>query len=310
MRGSVMAAVLLLAGCGGGGDGAEPLTKAARFQAASYATATQRTAADLEGTWIAFADGRLSQGDTMIVNGRNYREDYRLWARAVVRFRKKPNDPTRYFVYTCGPSGGRDTDSYHPTPSTIYVPFYYYGTGSWSSYEMTIIDPVTIEGTMQRDWGWVGNSGWAMSWDLDWVLKRISDDPFHAVGMVTDVATGEATAAGCFFEADGAYVATENDDTRQNFRREGRYRQADVYRESALDSDAYSYSARAALHVLGGFRSRYGRNWCCETMFDTANGDEVSWVVDEDGAAAGYAVQATSASGGIPQASDRLQLAP
>lgn len=273
-------AALMLDGCGGGGGGADPSAnpsaadepkaiKATRFLPESYAADTSNGLDNLEGLWIVLVEGTIAKGKTLVVNGSNYREDFQYWSRATARIRKDPGS-NLYFLYTCSLGGARDVKT-GLTNKTMTMPFYFGSTTSWINYPMALTDNGTLRNAnVVKQWGWVGNSGEAMSWTLSWTLKRISNDPFAPFASVQDNKTSQNFDAGCVYEAEGSYVATQNDSERKDFRKSGLFHLSHSYPSSQLNNDIYSYSPYFELSDLKGLRQRVLAG---STVYDSLSGD-------------------------------------
>lgn len=230
-----------LSACGGGGGsesgaGPQPFVVPAQYFPASYAPfATTHTVANLEGLWVVLMDGRLVYQNLVGVNGSNFREEDQIHSRYFVRLKKRIDQPDAYYIHSCGPLAARDDAVTRTAAATMEIPFYD-GPCCSSRYQMDVIDATTIRAshlTGSRTY----NSGLNLSWNLSFTLERISDDPLRALAELHDNRTASTEPIGCAFEADGTYLQTQNDSTRQNFREEGRYFAAAAYRPSALDND-------------------------------------------------------------------------
>ena len=235
------------------------IAKAARYKPESYASFTSLNGAtNPEGTWVLLAEGTMSRG--YLIAGTNPRQDYQLWSRATVRIRRDPANSMQYFVLTCGPGGARN-DLTTRSASTFQVPFYSAGTTSWFRYGVTIEDATTMRReSVSHTHAFTGNSdALAMGWNLAWVLKRISDDPFSDMSTVRDNLLGQSKDASCIYESDGTYRATENDGTTRTTIAEGRFFWTDAYERqpSQLLDDANSYFSRFYLRDEIGFRTAY-----------------------------------------------------
>jgi len=196
-------------------------------------------------------DGNLTTQDQQVVNGSNYREQRNLYSRYVLRFKKQDGQTDRYFINSCGPFTSRDS-AVTRTSNTVYIPFYTSACCS-TEYQMSIVDPVTIEGKNLTGSS-TGGSGRNLSWNLSFTLKRISDDPFKPVAQVHDNKAASTTESGCPYESEGTYVRTQNDSTRQNFREEGQFYTGYAYPSSALNSDSLSYASFAQIEEFIGRR--------------------------------------------------------
>lgn len=261
--------VFLLAACGGGaGDdapnngnqGLAEYSKPDRYAETAYSDfVSANSTSNLEGTWVVLMDGVLKEGNTPVVNGRNDAVEYQYYARALLRLRKPDPTTDSYFIYTCGPGGARD----HSTTSngvTIFIPFYYYSTGNFTSYSMSIVDAATMKNnSVTREWGWIGNSGLAISYNLDFTIKKISDDPFANVSELTDLDTSKITQNGCFYEAEGNYLATQDDQYVQGFRKEGTFYNASAFPVSEMVSDLSSYSISFELNKFSDYFTSFNR---------------------------------------------------
>jgi hypothetical protein len=274
------------------------IAKPARYRAESYAPFTSQNGVDNpEGTWVLLQEGTLSHGYQ--VAGINPRRTYRLWARAMVRIRRDPADPQRYFVLTCGPGGSRD-DVTTLSNSTFNVPYYSASTSSWRGYGVTIVDATTMQrNSVSQVYSYTGNTdGSAMGWNLSWVLKRISDDPFSDAATVRDNLAGASTDATCVYESEGTYVATENDGTTETVTGEGQFFWTDAYPRwpSQLFNDSYSYAPRFFLRDEIGFGTYYS---AADTAFTyrSESGDLISTSRSFSGASSSHSVQAVSADG-------------
>jgi hypothetical protein len=245
-----------------------------RYSPTSYSQfATQKSTADLSGTWIVFISGTMEVGETPVVTGGNYKESYQYYSRALVRIKQNPNVPGSYFMYTCGPGGARDT-SITPSAASVTMPNFFYSTGSYNSYPMSIVDAVTLTNpAVVRDWGWYGNSGWAMSYNLSLTYKRISDDPFVSLAYLTDLNSAQVTESGCIYEAEGAYTATQNDQQVQGFNKSGIFYTATSYPVSSLINDLGSYSSLSYLWQMSNYYTEYSRNGI---LFTTKQSDTVA----------------------------------
>ena len=245
--------------CGGGG-GSSPTTtssfyeKPARYSADAYNNfVSQKSSDDLEGVWVMLTEGDLARGNTPVVNGRDDKIEHQYYARSTVRIKRKTGTTNEYYIYTCGLGGARDTSSVS-TASNIFIPFIYYSSGSWSSYSANIIDAQTMQiPDMNRNWDWVGDSGLAISYKLSSTLKRISDDPFQSVSSISDTQTGNITNNGCVYEDEGAYVATES----PNFKQQGTFNTVLAFSDSLLDNDISSYLKHYTMKNYVDFSAYY-----------------------------------------------------
>lgn len=313
---------LILSACGGGGDGGGEAgvtsggtsglgayAQPPRYAASSYSQFTSmKGTADLTGTWMMLISGVMTNGMTPSVTGRNYTESQQYFARAIVRINANPNLTNGYYIYSCGPGGARDTSTtYAPGATTITLPYFFFSTGNYVSYPINVVDANTLQNSnIVRDWDWYGSNGWAMSYTLSFTYKRVSDNPFAAVGSVTDLNAPETTEVGCVYESEGAYVATENDAYQQNLNKSGAFYIADSYPVSPVNEDLWSFSQIFHMRNFTGYAASYSR----ARVFNTQNGDTISPAVSVNGNDSSYTVHATSASDSSIVDDGRLDFAP
>ena len=285
--------------------------KPARYDPQSYSSFTSQHGTDnLEGTWMWLAEGTLSQRPVIV--GNNYLEQYQLLSRTIVRIRRDPANPARYFIFTCGPGGGRDfSDTPSPfLPSTFPIPFYYFDTGSFFVYNVNVVDAVTMQlNFVNQDFIIVGSFGdVAMAWRQSWVFKRISDDPFSMNASLVDNLSGQTVNIGCIRESEGTFVATQNDDFVSNFRKEGPFFIAEAYISVAatLFNGEFSYTPQFGLRELVGYRTIFRHG---DTFYQTLNGDSVSVSRTVTGIASSHSARASSADG-LQAADDALSITP
>jgi hypothetical protein len=272
------------------------VAKPARYQLASYSSFTSANGVDNpEGTWVLLAEGTLSRG--ALVAGINPRQDYQLWSRSMVRIRRDPADPSRYFVFTCGPGGSRNTVS-PASDSMVYVPFYSTSTSSWVSYGVTITDATTMQRrSVSKRYSFEGD-GSSMGWDLSWVLKRISDDPFSNTSTLRDNLLGQTKDVSCIYESEGTYAATTHDGTQETSRVEGLFFWTDAVERhpTQLLDDFNGYSARFYLRDEIGFRTRYG-DFSSPFIYRSTDGAVISPSRSFSGTSSSHSVRAVSADG-------------
>ncbi len=273
-------AAFMLSACGGGGGSteSEPFVVPARYLPVSYAPFATTHSADgnLEGTWLVFMNGGLVSQDLIGVNGSNFREELQLYSRYLVRLKKRTDQTDSYYINSCGPIEAQD-DAVTQSSGNIEIPFY---TGPCCSvrYQMTVVDPVTIQASNLTG-GRTYNSGRNVSWNLSFTLKRISDNPLHAIAQFHDNKAASTVESGCPYESDGTYIQTENDSKRQNFREDGRYYAAFAYPTSALDNDFATYSPLASITQYVGHRiqvSHGGNFYTTDQSGTTAVADRTS----------------------------------
>lgn len=285
-------------------------TRPARYSPESYASFTSLNGtSNLEGTWILLAEGTQSRGYQ--IAGINPRQDYQLWSRTTVRIRRDPLDPAQYFVLTCGPGGSRNTRT-TPLAGSFSVPYYSSSTSIWSSYGVTIVDATTMRrASVSRAYAYSGNSdGLIMGWNLSWVLKRISDDPFANTATVRDNLSGQTAAATCIHEVEGTYAATEHDGRVETSRVEGLFFWTDAYESSPtqLFNDTHSYAPRFSLKDEIGYRTWYSTSGS-PPVYLSADVDQISTLRSFSGTSSSHSVQAESADG-LEVADDTLDISP
>jgi hypothetical protein len=258
--------------------------------------------------WLA--EGTLSQRPVIV--GNNYLEQYQLLSRTIVRIRSDPANPASYFIFTCGPGGGRD---YSATPSPFFpstfpIPFYYFDTGSFFVYNVDVVDAVTMQlNFVNQDFFIVGSFGDnAMAWRQSWVFKRISDDPFSVDASLADNLSAQTVDIGCIRESEGTFVATEDDGFVSNFRKEGPFFIAEAYVPVAatLFNGDFSYTPQFGLRELTGYRTVFRHG---DTFYQTLNGDSVSATRTFTGTASSQSVTASSADAS-KTANDTLDITP
>jgi hypothetical protein len=285
--------------------------KPVRYDPQSYSSFTSQHGTDnLEGTWMWLAEGTLSQRPVIV--GNNYLEQYQLLSRTIVRIRSDPANPASYFIFTCGPGGGRD---YSATPSPFFpstfpIPFYYFDTGSFFVYNVDVVDAVTMQlNFVNQDFFIVGSFGDnAMAWRQSWVFKRISDDPFSVDASLADNLSAQTVDIGCIRESEGTFVATEDDGFVSNFRKEGPFFIAEAYVPVAatLFNGDFSYTPQFGLRELTGYRTVFRHG---DTFYQTLNGDSVSATRTFTGTASSQSVTASSADAS-KTANDTLDITP
>ena len=266
----------------------------AQYSPADYPNfVSQKSTSDLEGTWVAFLEGVREYGETPVVTGGNYKIAYQYYARYLIRLRKQPDGSDHYFVYTCGPGGARNASTYI-SGLDIFIPFLVYSTGSYANYGMAIRDAVTMERSgITRDWDWIGNQGWAMSYDFSIIAKKISDNPFYSLSHFTDNQTAQSTENGCVYEAEGSYLETQDDDSVRNYRKAGTFAEVTAFPMSPLNSDLGSYSSSYNIAVRDSNQITYNRE---DDQYKTMGGDTINVTSAINGYSSSYTVQAFSAS--------------
>jgi hypothetical protein len=282
--------------------------KAARYKPEHYSSfVSQNGTANLEGTWVLLAEGAISRGYQ--IAGVNPRRDYQLWSRTMVRVRRDPQDPAKYFVFACGPGGSRNTSTTFDG-ATFFVPFYASSTSIWTSYGTTIEDATTLRrNSVTRGYVFTGNTdGLVMGWNLSWVLKRISDDPFADAATVRDNLAAQDKDATCIYESEGTYVATENDGTHETSRIEGLFFWTDAYASHPIQlfEDSSSFASRFLLRDELGSASAYqgaDNNY----TYRSTDAAVISIMRNPSGPASSHSVRAESADG-LKIADDTLNI--
>jgi hypothetical protein len=277
------------------------VSKAARYKPESYSSfISANGTGNVEGTWILLAEGTLSR--SLLVAGTNPREDYQLWSRAIVRVRRDPLNPTQYFTLTCGPGGARNyiTTS---TATTFGVPFYSSSTSTWSGYGVTIVDAITMErDSVSQPHALTSVPDLAMGWNLSWVLKRISDDPFANPSTLRNNLSSQSKDAACIYESEGTHAATQHDGITEISRVEGFFFWADGYESHAtqLLDDINSYFPGFAIKHESGHRAIFRA--ANGTYYWSSDGDQISTARDVSDGGSSYSVQAAKA--GAPMTAD------
>jgi hypothetical protein len=244
---------------------------------------------------MLLAEGSILQG--LQIAGINPRQAYQLWSRATVRIRRDPSDPAQYFVFTCGPGGARN-DSVFRSGQSFSIPFYSASTSSWRRYGVSVVNATTMSSSsVSQAFGFTGNaSGLLMGWNLSWVLKRISDDPFAIASVVRNNLTSQTVDATCIYESEGTYLATENDGTTVTTVGEGLFFWTDAYasHSTQLYDSASSYQFRFLLRDEIGFRTRYS-DADNGLPYLSVNGAAINTVRSFSGLSSSHATRAVSA---------------
>lgn len=274
------------------------VAKSARYKPESYASFTSANGTDNpEGTWVLLQEGTLSRGSQ--VAGINPRQTYQLWARAMVRIRRDPANPARYFVLTCGPGGSRD-DATTLSESSFPVPYYFAGTSVWTRIGVPIVDATTMRlSSMSQPFSYgITADGSGMGWNLSWVLKRISDDPFANLATVRDNLLSASTESTCVYESEGTFAATENDGSTETSRSEGFFFWTHAYPRAPLQlqNDAFSYPTRFFLRDEIGFTTYY-RAADNDFYYRSEYGDPINTTRSFSGASSSHTVHAVSTNG-------------
>lgn len=284
------------------------VSKYDRYKAESYsAFASAHDTSNLEGTWMLLAEGSIVQG--LQIAGINPRQAYQLWSRATVRIRRDPGNPAQYFVFTCGPGGARN-DSVVQSGQSFSIPFYSASTSNWTRYGVAVVDTTTMSSSsVSQTFGPTGNvSGLLMGWNLSWVLKRISDDPFADPSLVRNNLTSQTVDATCIYESEGTYVATENDGTTMTTVGEGLFFWTQAYASHPLQlhDDINSFEFRFLLRDEIGFFTRYS-DADNGLPYLSADGAVINTVRSFSGLASSHATHAVTANG-ARTADDTLEI--
>ena len=163
--------------------------------------------------------------------------------------------------------------------------------------------------SVSQTFGPTGNvSGLLMGWNLSWVLKRISDDPFADPSLVRNNLTSQTVDATCIYESEGTYVATENDGTTMTTVGEGLFFWTQAYASHPLQlhDDINSFEFRFLLRDEIGFFTRYS-DADNGLPYLSADGAVINTVRSFSGLASSHATHAVTANG-ARTADDTLEI--
>lgn len=253
-----------------------------RFSPTSYPEfSTNRGADNLEGTWLAFVRGSLTYQESLAMQGSNLRMEHDLTGRTLIRITYN-SLYDRYFLNSCSPQASVSNTSARfelPQIEVLFTPVRFGNTTLIHTLYVNGID-ATLEGRMQSDGdGLRDRNGAQYTWDIDWHAKRISDDAEKSIGTFTDTLTSVTEEVGCFFEAEGTYVESQDDRQRADFYRQGQFSWASSFRpaeRTVPGPQEFSAIQFLLANYEDGFRlifdndaEPYGSH------FDSAEGDQV-----------------------------------